>query len=320
MPLGAKILEFKPVYPSVIGDTLDFSKPIDDGIRIMSADYLISSNTVFYGDLINLQFWRMLGLPFGSVPTPSSPLTLQQGYRYVYNNIRRVFDVYDNNGVNILHVTGITSISDLNIDFTIHKSHQFEIIVDPSMFGDRFIFPATLYKEQKESQMAPFVEHGVDNICGLDLGKDVVIDGNHYNFYDKPQEPVGAIDIHKGKFILYDLIPLHYFFDIRWQKNCPTNYFHLCERFSPEQSKKLEQKFRAEFFNFEKIFKFLLAMLSVNLFPRLMPIQGSGETQNNRPLYEPWLIYKMEFMVNKYTIDEDDTFVIPVFDLSPHYA
>ena len=65
----------------------------------------------------------------------------------------------------------------------------------------------------------------------------------------------------------------------------------------------------------------LYMQLGIGLYPDLMPIQRYDETQNNRPIYEPWLIWGFyKFLWNKKTNDWGDDEIPPVFDLSPAWA
>ena len=51
-----------------------------------------------------------------------------------------------------------------------------------------------------------------------------------------------------------------------------------------------------------------------------MSVVRPDESQVNRPVYEPWLIWGFfQFLANR-TIDLDDFYPIPVFDLSPWWA
>lgn len=312
-PLGAIILNVEPAYPKGVEDTLDFSVPRDNGIRIISSVSLLSFATTYYGDQINLQFWKLLKMKFGLTPTPSNPLTLQPGYRYVYNHGTREFDAYDNNGVNFVHISNIMSIADLNIDFTIHKSHQFEIIIDPASLGARFIFPAKLVKETKDLIIQDEVRIGVDNICPLKMKKEPVITRWLYLF-DMLSESGRDIDV--ARYVKWDLEALNFFWDIDWNKNLPTNRFYLGDRFSPFAVEKLSRLFNTQCLSGD----LLLPFLSQDLYPNIMPVQRGGETQNNRPVYEPWLMVMFNMLYNKRTVDEEDTFVIPVFDLSPRFV
>ena len=70
----------------------------------------------------------------------------------------------------------------------------------------------------------------------------------------------------------------------------------------------------------EKLF-LLYMQLGIGLYPDLMPVQRYGETQNNRPIYEPWLIWGFyKFLWNKRTNDWGDDEIPPLFDLSPSFA
>lgn len=325
MALGAYILDFQPLNPSNI-DSIDFSYPMDNGIRILSPDYLtLSLRPPYYGDEVNLKFWKLLGLMFGAAWTPPpAPLTRQPGYRYVYNHSTREFDAYDASGTNFVHITGIDSMADMNIDFTIYKSHQFEIIINPEdLGGSRFIFPAHLVKKILDGlEQKPFDE-GVQNIYLPDrLRPYGAID------FDNPYfeiQHIGDIIVNNfGKTYFKNLKKktyelngsLHYFWDIDWEKNAPMNYFYLAED-SPFTSKKLLQIMRSQQLSGD----ILLPILSSNMFPDLMPVERAGETQNNRPVYEPWLILGwLSFLYNHRTVDLEDDFVIPIFDLSPRFA
>jgi hypothetical protein len=66
---------------------------------------------------------------------------------------------------------------------------------------------------------------------------------------------------------------------------------------------------------------YMLPKLTTSLYPKLLPIVKDGETQNNRPLYENWLIYgKYLFKYNYIKYDSSDTLYLDVFDLSPNWG
>ena len=306
-----------PLFPNNIAN-LEFKRPVDDGIRIMSANYLMGAKSKYYGDEITLGFWNLLKLPFGSTPSPSNPLTLQAGYRYVYNHMRRTFDVYDSSETNILHKDNISTIVDLNIDFTIHKSNQFEIIVDEDMNGSRFIFPVRLVKDPLTMMIEDCAKMGVDN---------------SYTYYGNPilefPEYIAYLDIYGNvASILLEPPPitspdrgsaikgaLSYFKDIFFDRNRPTNYFYMTG-FSPEVFVKLLQMFKLKKLEGE----LLLPWLSTSMYPDLMPVQRTGETRNNRPVYEPWMIWGfLVFVVNR-SLDDEDDLGLPLFDLSPRFT
>lgn len=55
------------------------------------------------------------------------------------------------------------------------------------------------------------------------------------------------------------------------------------------------------------------------MYPMLNPIKRAGETQNNRPIYEPWLIYGFYNNVSRISHDDVDRYDINLLDLSPNY-
>ena len=68
--------------------------------------------------------------------------------------------------------------------------------------------------------------------------------------------------------------------------------------------------------------------MGLTMFPMLEPILRANETQNNRPVYEPWLIWGVyKFLGNHeyggpgYPWDDEDTPDIDVLnDLSPNWS
>lgn len=324
MGLSAIILSATPLNPYNI-DTLNFSVPMDNGIRILSPDYCtLDLRYPYYGDTVNLKFWKLLKLPFGSAWSPPSvPLTRQDGYKYIYNHTKREFDAYDKSGVNIVHITGITSIADMNIDFTIFNSHQFEIFVEVDDLGKSpFIFTPHLVKkrlvsvEQKDIIGGMQNNYLLDNIdikTGFEIQYISGIDTNVYNksvkYYHKQVEAV----VYKGN----GYGTLGYFWDMDWSKNLPSNDVYVPTDVVPiNPDDDTDRKMFANLLTFD----ILLPFFATTLYPDLMPVIKDGETQNNRPIYEPWLIWGfLKFLYNYRTSDFEDDFEIPIFDLSPRY-
>ena len=294
MSLGGTILQMVPLFPPNKA-SIEFSKPWDNGIRIISPDYLIQAKTKYYGDEITLGFWKLLNLPFGSTPSPSNPLTLQSGYKYIYNHRTRVFDVYDDTDTNILHTTNILTIVDLNIDFTIHKSHQFEIIVGDDFSGSHFIFPAKLVKKLFDTVKEDTGGMGLDNMWVFD---------NYNSSWDFPKYLAFVNIVEDVGFLTTEPIPIYIpgnyadavgalnkYKDIFFERNRPMNYF--LTRYSPEVFVKLLQTFDFKMLTGD----LLLPWLSTDMYPDLMPVQRTGETQNNRPVYEPWMIWACLYLI-----------------------
>ena len=56
------------------------------------------------------------------------------------------------------------------------------------------------------------------------------------------------------------------------------------------------------------------------LFPKYQKIVRPGESNNNRPVYEPWLIWGVLKFLWLHRSEEEDDYGIPVFDLSPNWS
>lgn len=326
MGLGATILNCYPLNASNI-TTLEFSVPWDNGIRILAPEYCtLDLRYPYYGDTVNLKFWQLLGLTFGAaLPPPSVPLTLQAGYIYTYNHSKREFDAYDATGTNFVHITGITSMADMNIDFTIYKSHQFQIFVDSNeLKGSPFIFPAHWVKKKLPALEQADIIGGVQNNIILDRADikhrfDIQyladIEDNSYSNALEYSFKLLKGEIYKSHG--YGL--LGYFWDLDWSKNLPSNDVYVPTEIVPINPEEDPNK-RAMLATL-LTFDFLLPMFSLNLYPDLMPVVKDGETQNNRPVYEPWLIWGfLKFLYNHRTSDFEDDFEIPIFDLSPSWS
>ena len=359
--------------------SIAFSAPYANGIRAISPEQLtLPLMPPYYGDKLNLLFWDLLGVPFGVVVQPANPLTIQEGYKYVYNYIKHTFTVFNEYSERILYKTDIETLADLNIDFTIMNSHQFLVIADPDdLGGSRFIFAPTM----KEHILGAIYEElgSLNNIYSTIFSKsfmnslrvfdvpmvypmvikavDYIIDHipdfdgvNNNDLADRirpylPEDldnpswhsPMYIKDIHDFivyhykiygyKFYGYDLEDLSGLnkANINWDKNCPTNYFY----WNIDLVYEFVRVFEIMHGLYENL-HFLIPELSTDMFPRRQPIQRDGETNNGRPLYEPWLIYTiewgswLEFDIQNYppgtTVDKKDKYEVEVFDLSPWWG
>ena len=277
-------------------------------------------NTLLFSDFIHpnssgYQIWgRYANSQLYKLSKNTNPLTRVDGYRYVYDYNKRKFYVYDNTGTNILTINNISSITDLNIDFTIHKSHQFEIIAGSPEFGFQFILPAILKKEEIYSIEQDCLLVGVDNICTVydNSHLDIRYIGNIFNKrYETYVEEFyyGLINYYKDIYYLFPEV------GINFDKLMPLNCFYLGS-FRAEKSVLLKQTLSAMYFKYN----LLLASLSVNMYPDLMPIIRDDESQANRPVYEPWLILGLVQFLSHKTEDFVDSYPIPVFDLQPWWS
>lgn len=321
--LKATPLMFTTVYPNIVA--LDFDVPFDKTIRLVDWNYILGNEKTYYGDEIDLRFWRAMKIPFGSSYSPENPLTLQDGYLYKYNYKSKIFDVYDDTGTKIVHKTDVRTIAQMNIDFTIHKSHQFEIIAPMSLDGFNFIFPALLRRDRKPIDIENIADYGVNNAYLPDRIRPYDkndIDNPFFklyylaNYYARfPYLVQGFLDI-SDSFNMKDLITAVYQYDFD-KDIIPNNYFYKKE-FYEFSAKKITDVKQAKMFG---DISFLYMSLALGMYPDLMPIQKDGETQNNRPVYEPWLIWGiLNFLYNKRTDDWDEDVPIPYFDLSPSWA
>ena len=103
---------------------------------------------------------------------------------------------------------------------------------------------------------------------------------------------------------------------IDWNKNYPINYFYAKGADEFEVHYDMDIKEARTF-----ALTLLYMQLGIGLYPALMPVERIDETQNNRPIYEPWLIWGFyKFLWNKKTDDKDEDLPIPLFDLSPSWA
>ena len=97
----------------------------------------------------------------------------------------------------------------------------------------------------------------------------------------------------------------------------PNNYLYLPNKYTPFTIVDTKKKLRAT----QIKLTFTLAELSICLYHMLLPIQRAGETINNRPVYEPWLVWGFyKLIYSKGTIAEDVPIIYPIFDLSPVYG
>lgn len=299
------------------------SAPYFNGIRIIHGDALGSDlHGIYYGDEINLLFWKQLNMTMNSGRTYPSIYTLHTGYKYIYYVVDRKFIIYDENS-NIVFENNVTSINDLNIDFSVHKSHQFEVHV--SLFGDifRFYKIARWLKRDSGGVDADTAGKGVNNICAPDRVRPYLPTDS-----DNPTWNIKYIEnIDEGEKILID--------DALKVKEPKTSEGFMLSGINYE-GLKINNNFYHTTGDIDKTgtltvwkhdgkmlaYSILLPLLSVSLFPELLPIRNPGEVLNNRPLYEPWLIWGIYNIISsKRTTDiyTEDFEVFP-FDLSPWWA
>ena len=299
------------------------SAPYFNGIRIIHGDALGSDlQGIYYGDEINFLFWKQLNMTMDSGRTYPSTYTLHPGYKYIYYVANRKFIIYDENS-NIVFENNVTSINDLRIDFSVHKSRQFEVHV--SLFGDifRFYRLARWLKKDSGGVDADTAGKGVNNICTPDRVRPYLPTDS-----DNPIWNIKYIEnIDEGEKILID--------DTLKVKEPETSEGFMLSGINYE-GLKFNNNFYHTTGDIDKAgtltvwehggkmlaYSILLPLLSVSLFPELLPIRNPGEVLNNRPLYEPWLIWGIYDIIPSKIITDIDTedFEVFPFDLSPWWG
>lgn len=289
-----------------------FVKPYFNGIFIQDCDILSTGERMLYGDEISLSVWYKLKLNYGK-PDGNKVWTLIDGYKYIYHAGKHEFNIYNENGAVVYTVNNVKSIADMHIDFKVHKSHQFIIIFNAKLLNPTFLIPArTVRKAYGESPIVSIF---------VTTKRDKYNEDNEHNY----GEPRKIIPYTPTKFKSYQIQKDIYISEIY---NVGELY-KLPERkdYSPEINKLYGHRIRAIDAKHNKpIFKgkalqfhILLPLLSITMFPWLCPILRQDEFLNNRPVYEPWLIWGVfKFLTLKR--DEEERENIPDYlELSPNW-
>lgn len=325
------------------------STPYFNGIKILDADAVAGDLQVYYGDEIDLQFWALLQLNMGSDYVPTTIYTLQQGYRYIYEPTKTRFTIYDENMGVVFVNNHVHAITDFSIDFTVHKSHQFEIHYGKG--GKSFFRIGTWEKHLHEVSIKEF-QHGVQNIVIPDRVRPYLPDDadnpiwnikylanlDYYGFFgdnlwneidgkfDYPWLPSNPGNNIAGNLMPYEVVSVggegfRLLNDVDWSKVMRENNFYVEGLYKliagniglPAYGTLLKYS--------ENYYSFILALISMGLYPELNTLQVSESVYNNRPVYEPYLIYRiLKFIPTGYTKDNDEEFPISVFDLSPKWS
>lgn len=312
----------------VAGHGFDFAKPVMNSLKIMPLRFLrFGAFPPYYGDEINFAFWGSLGIPIGvSVSAPDIVYTLVEGYKYIYNLTKKTFTIYDENKAVVFFKQNVLTMGDMQIDFTVHKSHQFEIVIASEDLNDWDFIPTNTKPQEYTAGEMEVADKGVHNIylvdkvrpysiidadnpawrvqhignLVLDMLGHIEIDDrdlNHY-MYEFQKEVTGLLEVNES---LYDKIATNTFYSVDFPWSSATRVS------SNSKGKLLEAG------------GLLLPSWSLSLYPALNIVIRLGEVFNNRAVYEPWLIYGLKFIWNFYTEDPIDPFPIDVLDLSPSW-
>lgn len=304
---------------------LGFTKPYFNDVYIVSASNMATTLTgTIYGDLTNLQTWTNLGMTFGVINPTITIYTLQAGWKYIYNYTKKVFNIYDSSGNIIDTRTGVTTIDGLGIDMSVQKSHQFEIIFDADAEDTPFILTPKLISKTFDEVVSETADVGIYNTYMSDrIRPYLATDPDNPSWIYKhlansiampiDSDSVYNCDIKIYKMYEYSIRPKNM---MKTTKVTGTNMFYVdgYNLLTPNIVNK--NKFMTKL----NLGVMLLCLLSISLYQGKLPVIRDGETDNNRPLYEPWTLYLYEYLVNRYIFDIDNEYPIPVFDLSPSWG
>lgn len=304
------VIEYLPTI-LLDDDTLKHDIPFADNIRLITPEMILSAiKPVNYGDMVNIKFWKLIGLPFGH--NTDTPLHKQAGYTYRLYAVTRIFKVIDNHGTEILERQNIQSMADMRIDFDIYKSHQFEIIIDGELAGvtAKFLIPA----KDKHIPLKPYT-YTYDVVGGIDESiEDENKDYTHFDIYCKYNKLWGKYKYFLGRYVkTQEMIALPEIlkYDYDNISNFITDEY---EDFTADENTIVLKGKAIEYIP-------LGILLTASLFPSLFTPEMAGEKNITRPLYEPWLIWKvLEFIYNHRTEDLDNEYPFPILDLSPNWA
>jgi len=274
-----------------------------DNIKIVSAD--ISELLVkppYYGDKINIRFWGTLGLKIGGASAPV--YTLHAGWKYVYNRELDTFRISDENDTTIFLTNKIKSMADFHVDFNVIKNHQFVILVGTGDSSISFIKPVT----------AKYIGDTLDT---FDIQKMRVGIPEKYRIcYEYDISPYRKYDT--AEVVPYLMawenpaLSISCMFEVNNLTDMPKT--HIID------ADDVDDYLNSTYLNIDNG-KIIVANHSMNFFPNLLPIVNSYENNNNRPTYEPWMIWGLyDFIYPKHWDDGKDDFILDVFDLSPNWS
>ena len=320
--MSSAILEVQAIN-SMNNDVLGFSKPMFNDIRIISPEkLLLDVNPTYYGDTVNLKFWKAINIKIGKT-TANKKWELTTDYLYVYNHTKEEFTVYDNTNSLIFTKSNIKSIADMDISFNIYKSHQFKILIESGDKSLLFFIPTLANMLNWHQHIEDVYRVGINNICTSDEERPYGSDNPNnpsYTFY-KLSNSLDDYYISKKysySIHIYDESIIGALYKIlNTDSILIGNNLFINDGFKINVSTKRWSNFKSRVIDIS----YVLSYFTLSLYPNLMPILQEGETQNNRPLYENWLIYgKYSFKYNYIKYDSYDTLYLDVFDLSPNWG
>ena len=278
-----------------------------------------------HGCEMDLSIWSILNIPFGDEDVPI--VDLVDDYTYTYNYIHKTFEITDSSGNILQRYTNVLTLSAMGISLDVVNSCNFVIVMPDFFRCNQYKIIKVIQRifgcVQKEfdagvdntyivDRVRPYDTDDVDNptrffgrIAGL------VDDYDKFGSYSSNWRNTSSIDasdmlltgICKYPFGLEHLKPNQYTYlsgfreYVAVDKRVPLTYTELP-------------------------IDFLLSEFSNSIYPALLPIDREGEIYNNRPVYEPWMIWGYyDLLWSKSTGDIPDELVkYPIFDLSPDWG
>ena len=301
-----------------------FTRPINS-IRLIDANAVVLKlKPFYYGDEVDMFFWKRLKINLGDFATTNTLIHKQSGFTYNYYRDRNKFVIIDNNN-NIVLEKKVYKLSELCIDFDIYTSHQFIIHLDGSNGGWVYFYLPVLmrnFSQKCNSFNTSYLKGiGENYIPPTPIDPTAPTDPTSPDYYNPIGKLGDCLDIER--FILereFAKLELNKFEGINYHditKEMVAEYPFYCDGFNFTQTQ--IQKIYQNATMFETLF--ILPLFSLSLFPALLPIDKEDETRNNRPVYEPFMIWGyFEFIRNKAVFDKIDRYAVDVFDLSPNWG
>lgn len=305
-------------------------------------DKILAGRTIHLrGCDMDINTWSIYKVELGSNSTDNA-FHYNENYIYTWNLITNEFSIVDKTtGEYIFNKNNCYILSDLDIDLDIISSCNFILIVEDKRVESGLISVA---KQKVVMHAVPEkYSYGVDNSYYADRVRPYKKDDHDNptnNIYDimslpkteavftneqhtettKPNIVDGSDDDNDRMKKIMDNVFNKYVQTTYVQptnRMLPNNYLYLPNKYTPFTIVDTKKKLRAT----QIKLTFTLAELSICLYHMLLPIQRTGETINNRPVYEPWLVWGFyKLIYSKGTIAEDVPIIYPIFDLSPVYG
>ena len=278
-----------------------------------------------HGCEMSLSIWSMLNIPFGDEDVPV--VDLVDDYTYTYNYIYKTFEITDSSGNILQRYTNVFTLSAMGISLDVVDSCNFVIVMPDFFRCNQYktikIIQRIFGCDQKEFDV------GVDNTYIVDRIRPYGADDE-----DNPTRFFGRIagladDYDKFGSYLGGWRNTSSIEDENMSLTGICRYPFGLERMKPNQYTYLSgfREYvavdkRVPLIYTELPIDFLLSEFSNSIYPALLPIDREGEVHNNRPVYEPWMIWGYyDLLWSKSTGDiPDEPVKYPIFDLSPNWG